>query len=219
MNAYGRPVDAPPTMRSRQWLRVSLLALTLSASGSPALSQTGAAGPTAPEKAQNPAPSHQHPAWNTLSASQQAALRPLAPIWNDISSNRKRKWIALSANYARLTPAEQATMHGRMAEWASLSAVDRNRARLNFAETRALSSEEKKAQWQAYQALSPAQKQQLAAQAASSRSSGAAPAITQRTPGKLASVPITRSAAGSASDQRTSKPAVRPAAGSSAAVP
>ncbi len=137
-------------------------------------------------------PADSPPTWASLNGSQQAALRPLAPIWSQITPGRKRKWIALSANYGRLSPAEQAILHGRMTEWAMLSTAERNRARLNFAETRNLSSQEKKAQWEAYQALTPAQKQQLAGQAAKAPTTGAAPAVTSRGRGKLASVPVTR---------------------------
>lgn len=159
------------------------------------------------------------PAWNTLSASQQTALRPLAPIWHEINPNRKRKWIALSANFGKLSSAEQATLHGRMTEWATLSNADRNRARLSFAETRSLSSQEKKAQWDAYQALTPSQKQHLARQAAKSPPIGAAPAVTARTRGKLASVPVTRSDKGTSSTQATAVHAMPPASAASASTP
>lgn len=170
----------------------------------PAKPAAGAAPvkPTAPAKAAGPArpvtpPADSPPTWASLNGSQQAALRPLAPIWSQITPGRKRKWIALSANYGRLSPAEQDILHGRMTEWAMLSAAERNRARLNFAETRNLSSQEKKAQWEAYQALTPTQKQQLAGQAAKAPTTGAAPAVTSRGRGKLASVPVTRPEKGS----------------------
>jgi hypothetical protein len=132
------------------------------------------------------------PAWKTLSPEQREALAPLAPVWGEISSNRKRKWIALSANFKTLSPADKATLQGRMKEWASLSTADRNRARLNFSQTQELSSAEKKAQWEAYQSLSPERKRQLAAQAGTP-APGTAPAVTKRLSGKLAPVPTTRS--------------------------
>lgn len=132
------------------------------------------------------------PAWKTLSPAQQEALAPLATVWGEISSSRKRKWIALSANFKTLSPADQATLQGRMKEWASLSAADRNRARFNFAQTQELSSAEKKAQWEAYQSLSPERKRQLAA-LAGTPAPGTAPAVTKKLSGKLAPVPTTRS--------------------------
>lgn len=195
-----------------------VLAITLSlmTSAGPALAQsTPSPGSAKPAAAQTGAP----PAWSTLSPAQQAALLPLAPIWSQINSNRKRKWIALSANFSALSATEQATLHDRMAQWAALSNAQRNQARLNFAETRSLSTEEKKAQWQAYQALPPSQKQQLAEQAAKSAQVGAAPAVTNRKEGKLASVPVTRSDANAVKPRSSIAPADRPAPGASAATP
>lgn len=135
------------------------------------------------------------PAWDSLSARQKEALQPLAPVWGDIRANRKRKWIALSANFASLSPADRVTLHGRMTEWASLSAAERNRARLNFSQSSALTQSEKKAQWEAYQALSPERRQELAAQAAQGAAGprGAAPALPRPSSRKLAAVPTTRS--------------------------
>ena len=164
----------------------------------PAIAQTGsvpgagASGKTATTKAATPAATSD-PAWNTLSAKQKEALQPLAPIWGDIEANRKRKWIAMSANFASLSPADQRTLHGRMSEWATLTSAQRNRARLNFAQSRQLTNTEKKAQWEAYQALSPERKQELAAQAGAS-TRGAAPAVPRPSNRKLAAVPTTRSA-------------------------
>lgn len=192
----------------------ALLVLALAAPGAGSIAQP-AARPAASQQpsVQPPAP----PAWNTLTPAQQAALQPLAPIWHEISTNRKRKWIALSANFSRLSPTDQATLHVRMGDWARLSAAERNRARLSFVETRDLSSDEKKAQWEAYQALSPAQKQQLAKQAGSRAPIGAAPAITSRPAGKLAAVPVTRSASAASTPATAAPQVVEPAPGAGAA--
>ena len=132
-------------------------------------------------------------AWSKLTPAQQLALAPLASAWSSISEGQKRKWIALSQNYPRLSDSERATLHGRMTEWASLSAAQRNQARLSFAQTKQLSTEEKQTQWQAYQALSEEQKKQLASAGARPKPVGAAPAIAPVGPDKLAAVPVTRS--------------------------
>lgn len=165
----------------------------------PAFAQTGAApapgarGSPATTRAVAPVAATD-PTWQSLSPRQKEALQPLAPIWGDIEASRKRKWIALSADFASLSPADKRTMHDRMGEWASLTAAQRNRARLNFAQTRQLSNSEKKAQWDAYQALSPERKQELAAQAGTNaRVRGAAPALPRSSNRKLAAVPTTRS--------------------------
>jgi hypothetical protein len=74
----------------------------------------------------------------------------------------QRKWIALARNYHRLKPAEQATLQQRMSDWAQLSPSQRTRARLNFGEARRLPADEKRAQWEAYQALSEQERERLA---------------------------------------------------------
>ena len=130
--------------------------------------------------------------WVELTPAQQTALAPLASAWNGISEAQKRKWIAMSQNFPSFSPAERTTLHGRMTEWAALSAAQRDQARLNFAKTKQLSTEEKKNQWEAYQALSPEQKKQLASKA-QPKPTGAAPALTLAAPNRLAAVPITRS--------------------------
>lgn len=131
------------------------------------------------------------PAWKELTPAQQVSLKPLAANWATINEAQKRKWLALSTNYPSLAPAEQAKLHSRMAEWVSLSQQQRTQARMNFAETKKLPPDEKAAQWQAYQALSPQEKQKLAAKAAPPQT-GATAAVKPVPPQKLANVPSTR---------------------------
>lgn len=173
-----------------------LLLLLLAFGGSTAFAQPTAPGlaKPGPAKVQNQIRTTK-PDWSELTPAQQVALRPLAPAWSGISETQKRKWIALSGNYASLSASERTTLHGRMTEWAALSPEQRSQARLNFAQTKSLSTEEKKVQWEAYQALSPEQKKQLAA-GARPKAPGAAPAVTPIAPNKLAAVPITRSEPG-----------------------
>ena len=129
--------------------------------------------------------------WTELTPAQQQSLKPLATSWNTISEAQKRKWVEISKNYATLSPADQDTLHGRMNEWASLSAQQRAQARLNFAKTKELSKQltpdEKKAKWQTYQALSAEEKTRLA-QKATPRPAGAAIAVTPVAVQKLADV-------------------------------
>ncbi|NDP63697.1 DUF3106 domain-containing protein [Polaromonas sp.] len=133
------------------------------------------------------------PAWSQLTPSQQQALAPLASSWNtSMSDAQKRKWLEISKNYGALTPQAQATLNSRMNEWVALSPQQRAQARLNFGKTlelsRQLTPDEKKAKWEAYQALSPEEKQKLAA-TASPRPSGAATALKPVATQKLATVP------------------------------
>ncbi len=168
------------------------------------------ATPTAPPA--TAATAETKPLWKELTPAQQASLRPLAANWSTIDEPQKRKWIALSNNYATLPPAEQQKMHSRMAEWASLSQQQRTQARMNFAESNKLVPKEKAekaatkaADWEAYQALSPEDKQKLAAKAAP-KPAGAAMAIKPATPAQLATVPSTRNSP--KGDERGNRPSV-----------
>lgn len=134
------------------------------------------------------------PKWQELTPMQQQSLKPLAANWATIGEAQKRKWLALSNNYAALPPAEQAKLHSRMTDWVALSAQQRVEARLNFAETKKLTPNEKAATWQAYQALSPEEKQKLAAKAAP-KPTGAAAAVKPVAPQKLAVSPLPKQGA------------------------
>jgi hypothetical protein len=113
--------------------------------------------------------SESKPAWAELDRAQQQALAPLAGSWNTLTEAHKRKWLALSQNYPQLPPAEQARVHSRMAEWAALSPQQRTQARLNFAETKKVPLEDRKAAWEAYQSLPPEEKRRLAAGATAAK--------------------------------------------------
>ncbi|MFM7341920.1 MAG: DUF3106 domain-containing protein [Betaproteobacteria bacterium] len=130
--------------------------------------------------------------WRRLSPAERQALAPLVSSWEQLSPTHRKKWLEISRNFDSLQPAEQSKMHERMREWATLSPQDRARARLNFGKTaeiaRELSPEEKRAKWQAYQALTPEQKLKLAEQA-SRRNLGAAPAAQPVPAQKLAVLP------------------------------
>lgn len=128
------------------------------------------------------------PAWRELTLDQQKALYPLASVWDGLSEQHKRKWLALSRNHAKLSPAEQAVQHSRMTEWATLSQKERAEARFNFAEVKQLPADERKAKWEAYQALSAEEKRQFVDQAQTRRPVGVAPTISPVPARKLAPV-------------------------------
>ncbi len=160
-----------------------------------ALSSGAAAQPATPAKAPaaaaaipKAAKTTGGPAWRELSAAQQQSLAPLAAQWGTISEAQKRKWIALSQNYPKLSPDEQVKLHSRMTEWVALSPQQRTQARLNFADTRKIPPDDKKAKWEAYQSLTPEEKARLAA-GAKPKAAGAAAAVKPVPPQKLAKVP------------------------------
>lgn len=128
------------------------------------------------------------PLWTELNPPQQKALAPLAAKWDGVSEAQKRKWIALSENFPRMSPEEQAKLHSRMSEWVALSPQQRTQARLNFGETKQLSADDKKAKWEAYQALPAEEKRKLAAGAAA-KPPPTAVAVKPVTKEKLAEIP------------------------------
>jgi len=128
--------------------------------------------------------------WQSLSDLQRKALLPLAPHWAQISPAQKNKWLAISSNFDKLSNKEQVVLHERMADWAALSPQQRALARLSFNETKNLGADEKKSQWEAYQALSSDDKKKLAAlqttgiQGAATASVAPPPNKVMRLPGK-----------------------------------
>lgn len=141
---------AAPVLRSRF---VPLLAGALLACAGLAWSQ------------QAPAGNGSGPAWSTLTPAQQHALRPLERDWAGIDAPRRRKWVEISERFATLPPAEQARVQSRMAEWAKLTPKERAEARLNFKEAQQVAPQDRKSQWEAYKALPPDQRKQLAERA------------------------------------------------------
>lgn len=128
------------------------------------------------------------PLWQDLTASQQQALTPLAQLWPTMTEPHKRKWLAISQNFAQLSSDEKTIVQGRMREWAALSPQQRTLARLNFADVKQLPQDEKRTKWEAYQALSPEAKQKLATQQPNP-TLGAAPAVKPVSANKLAAPP------------------------------
>lgn len=133
------------------------------------------------------------PLWKDLTEAQQQALAPLAQLWPSMTEPHKRKWLAVSQNFAQLSAEDKTTVQGRMREWAALSPQQRTAARLNYADVKQLLQEDKKAKWDAYQALTPEAKQKLAAQQSTTPLLGAAPAIKPVPPAKLATPPAANS--------------------------
>lgn len=141
-----------------------------------ALAASPAAQPVTAGSAPKAAAVGNGPQWTDLSPAQQQALKPLATKWNTLSELQRRKWIALAQNYPQMSPSEQTKLQSRMTEWASLSMQQRDQARVNFAQAKAIPPDERQEKWRKYQELSPAEKAALANKAKATPK-GAAPAI------------------------------------------
>jgi hypothetical protein len=168
--------------------RLLLLALPGLACAAAALAQspavpaapTPAAQPVVPVAAR-PAPQPRSSSWSSLTPAQRVTLAPLQRDWDSIDFNRQRKWLEIATRFPGLSAEEQQRVQERMNEWARMTPEERGRARVQFQETRQLSPQERQARWEAYQALPPEEKRELAKR-------GAAPATPQRSPAANADV-------------------------------
>jgi len=217
LNAAFRRVTIPLA------LRLQLLAVGLSLLTTPAWSETS--------QTVNPTPvaitatAHSGPQWHELKGTQRQILEPLVGAWGSLTPDQKSKWVAISRNYVSMVPADQEKLKNRMVEWAALKPQERQQARLNFAETKKFAPTERASNWDAYQALSPDEKKNLA-KIAPPKPAGAAIAVKPATSDKLTTVPLTRLTPLQAASAPASKPAIdrhtllpkpnRPTAGASA---
>lgn len=138
--------------------------------------------------------------WKSLTPAQKEALAPLQATWETMAEGQQRKWIALSQNYSTMAAADREKLHSRMVEWAALKPKERQQARLNFAETKKVPASERASNWEAYQALSPEEKEALAKKA-TVKPAGAAIAAKAPAPEKLTPVPLTRNSPDSQRDK------------------
>jgi hypothetical protein len=106
------------------------------------------------------------PMWAGLSRTQQIALAPLERDWDKLDPARKSKWMEIVPRFMALSSDEQARMHERMRAWTRLSPAERQQARIGFQVAQQLTGEDRQAKWEAYQALSPEKRQELAEKAA-----------------------------------------------------
>lgn len=176
-------------------------AQTIPASPASAMASTPSASPAKITKSRDSSVNTILPAgfssldWNSLTVAQKTALQPLGANWTNLSDAQKRKWISLSTNFPQMSPVEQAKLQARMAQWAALSAKQREQARLNFAELKEVAPEQKTEKWEAYQALSVKEKQELA-KSAQPKPPRTALAATPVASDKINRLPIQKNAAG-----------------------
>ena len=133
--------------------------LALSEFPSPAQAQAQAVAPA--RAAAKPA-AEAKPRWQQLSTTQHDVLRPLEREWPAIDGERKQKWLAIAAKYPAMSPQEQARVQERMADWSRLSPKERGVARQQFQAAKRVAPEDRPAQWEAYLALPPEKKRELA---------------------------------------------------------
>jgi hypothetical protein len=147
--------------RIQRWTACAAVAAAVLVAAFAALAQT------VPPYQATPKPAVEaRPQWQALSVPQREALKPLEREWASIASERKQKWLAIAAKFPSMSAPEKARIQARMADWAKLSPQERGVARQQFQAAKRVAPQDRPSQWEAYQALSPEQKKQLAARAA-----------------------------------------------------
>jgi hypothetical protein len=159
------------------------------------LSSTSAANKTAKADSVSAEPAATSSAWRQLTPMQRQALAPLGAQWSALTAQQQAKWLTISKNFTQLPVADQVTMHSRMADWVDLSPQQRNLARLNFNQMQSLPKEDKKAKWEAYQAL-PAEEKRLLGASTASPAKSAAPTIKPLEAHRQVQTPVKASAGG-----------------------
>lgn len=107
---------------------------------------------------------HAQTSWEGLSAAQRSALAPMQQLWPSLDAQQQQQWLTLARDFEHKSPAERATLHERMNEWARMTPEQRERARAGFGQARSVSAQEKRARWQQYQTLPDTERKRLGAQ-------------------------------------------------------
>jgi hypothetical protein len=132
-------------------------------------SSPSAASPRGPATVR-PAPKPEEgPRWQKLRPNQRDALKPLQQEWAGIDASSKLKWLQLADRMPDMHPEERSRVQDRMADWAKLTPAERGQARLRYQEAKQVPPSDRRSRWDAYQALPPEQKSELAARAAAAR--------------------------------------------------
>lgn len=129
--------------------------------------------------------------WTKLTSAQQSFLAPLKSDWSQLEPAQQLKWQEVAVRAPAMPASERDRVQERMGEWARLTPAQRTQARLQFQEVRQVPQDERQARWQAYQALSEAERQQLSqrAQPAAGKASGPVRTVVVRPPATSASAP------------------------------
>lgn len=160
-----------------------------------ALAQAEAASAAAPattpsaEKALPPAQAASKPAlsagnhWRNLGGSYRRVLAPLEKDWDSLDASSQGKWLEVAGRYGTLPADEQQRVQQRMADWARMSAAERQQARTGFQGIQQIKADDRQAKWEAYQSLPPERRQELADKAALKVAQKASATAAAPTPG------------------------------------
>lgn len=147
--------------------------------------------------------------WATLNGVEREVLATLESDWTRMDTAGQQKWLKLAGRFASLRPEDQVRIRARMAEWSRLTPVERMLARQQFLDSRDWPARDRQERWQAYQALSPEQRQTLAESAlarSAAASAAASPSRRVPSPSSTATTPSRAGAAVQIQPGATTKP-------------
>ncbi|MBN9426244.1 MAG: DUF3106 domain-containing protein [Burkholderiales bacterium] len=101
------------------------------------------------------------PLWSDLTPAQQAVLQPFAEQWNSWPAQEKLNWVSLANRMPRMKVEARDKISQRIREWAQLTPEQRRLARQNYRLAKRLPPDERMAQWERYQQLTPEQQSVL----------------------------------------------------------
>jgi len=101
------------------------------------------------------------PLWTDLDSSQQQVLAPFAAQWNALPLSEKRAWAELASRFPKMPAEEKSRVERRIVQWAALTPEQRRLARANYRLAQAAPKEDRLAEWENYQTLTPEQRSVL----------------------------------------------------------
>ena len=99
--------------------------------------------------------------WASLTTEERSVLAPLQGGWETMEPETRLKWREMARRFPDMPASRQERVRERMRDWATMTPQQRIQARQTFTGTKSLSREERRAQWEAYQALSPEERAAL----------------------------------------------------------
>ena len=214
------PPSAPPSA-SPAAETAGIPAETAPAQATPAPSATPArAAPVAEQRPRQSLVPLVKPLWSDLTPTQQQVLEPFASQWNVWPAQEKRTWMVLADRIPRMKPDQQARARERIEAWAALTPEQRLLARRNYRLAKELPKDERVAQWERYQQMTPDQRAVLRASGWTSntaaRHAGASTGLAKEAAQPLAPTPPRRPATGTPAQKPGAAPQGKPTPASAA---
>jgi hypothetical protein len=121
----------------------------------------------APARLKPPSSLEAAPEWLGLTPAQRQALAPLEHEWAGMDATQRSKWLEIAPRFAALPEAKRERLHERMRDWVTLSPLERQQARVGYRWAQQVNNaDDRAAKWEAYQALPPEKRRELAEKAA-----------------------------------------------------